>query len=801
METLWRDIRHSVRLLFKNRVVTVVALAALALGIGANTAIFSVINAVLLKGLPYKDANELVLIWEKLKQVDQVELSPADFAAYTERSHSFSQIAASERANFNLTGNDEPVRLAGQRATANLFETLGFGAKLGRTFTDEEDRTNARVAVLSYQLWQNRFASDPKIVDREIALDGSNYTVIGVMPAEFQYPAPINNNKAGEIWTPRSLANERERDAHNLLAIGRLLPGVSWEQARSEFELITRQRSQELASAEDGHRVNLIPLPAQVGRQERTALYVLVGAVGLVLLIACANVANLLLTLAAGRRKEIALRLALGAKRGRIVRQLLTESLLLSSAGGAIGLLLAVWLSRAIRALALGQIPRAESIEVDSSVLAFTILVSVATGLVFGLAPALQASRTDLNSTLKDGARGTTGAGGQRLRGALVISEVALSLLLLVGAGLMIKSFWRLQQVDPGFNPENLLSVEVTLPDNKYSESQQRTAFFQQTLEKVSSLPGVRSAAVINSPPLSGRRNIDIFPIEGHPEPKGISDAPLADFRLISPDYFGMMAIPMLQGRSFTEGDSLQSPKVTIVSQAFATNFGDGENLIGKRLKIGDDWHTVIGVVSDIRQSGLEEKAAPHVYVSYRQIGPTRAGLLVRTTTDPLSLVSAVRAQVQSVDNSQPIYNVNTMNAMIAAAVAPRRLNLVLLGGFAALALVLAAVGIYGVMANLVTQRTGEIGLRMALGAQRSDVLRLVIGRGLRLTLVGTAIGLGVSFAMLRLVRSLLYDVSATDPFTFVAITALLLLVALVACYLPARRATRVDPLVALRSE
>ena len=801
METLWQDIRYSVRLLFKNKMVTLVALMALALGIGANTAIFSVINAVLLKGLPYKDPGQLVLIWEKLKQVDQVELSPDDFAAYSERGRSFERIAASERANFNLTGNNDPVRLEGQRATANLFETLGSSPMLGRTFTDEEDRTNARVAVLSYGLWLNRFAGDRQIVGREIALNGSNYTVIGVMPAEFLYPAPINNSKPGEIWTPRSLPTEHQRNAHNLLTIGRLRPGVSWEQSRAEFELLTRQRSQELTQGNDGHRVNLVPLPAQVGRQQRTALYVLVGAVGLVLLIACANVANLLLTLAAGRRKEIALRLALGAKRSRIMRQLLTESLLLSLVGGGIGLLLAVWLSRAIRVLALGQIPRAESIEVDSSVLIFTILVSVATGVLFGLAPALLASRTDLNSTLKDATRGTMGAGGHRLRSALVVSEVALSMLLLVGAGLMIKSFWRLQQVDPGFNPQNLLSVEVTLPATKYAESQQRTAFFQQVLERVSSLPGVSAAAVINSPPLSGRRNIDVFPIEGHPAAKGISDAPLADFRLISPDYFKMMSIPMLQGRSFTQGDAQNTAKVTIVSQTFATKFGAGENLLGKRVRIGDDWHTVVGVVSDIRQSGLDEEAAPHVYVSYLQAGPTRAGVLVRTTTDPLSLVTAVRAQVQAVDRDQPIYNVNTMSAMISAAVAPRRLNLMLLGSFAALALALAAVGIYGVMANLVTQRTAEIGLRMALGAQRGDVLRLVIGRGLRLTLAGTVIGLGASFALLRLMASLLYGVSANDPFTFIAITALLMLVALLACYLPARRATKVDPLVALRYE
>ena len=800
METLLKDIRYSVRLLLRNKVVTVVAVIALGLGIGANTAIFSVINAVILKGLPYKDADHLVIIWEKLKQVDQVELSPDDVVAYTERSKSFAQIAASERANFNLTGNNDPVRLEGQRATANLFETLGSIPLLGRTFTEEEDRTNARVAVLSYKLWQDRFAGDVRIVGHEIALDGGNYQVIGVMPATFLYPAPINNTKPGEIWTPRALATERQRGSHNLLTIGRLKPGVSWTQAKAEFDIITRQRTQEAAQG-DGHPVNLIPLPAQVGRQQRTALYVLIGAVSLVLLIACANVANLLLALAAGRRREIALRLALGANRSRIVRQLLTESLLLALVGGGIGLLLAVWLSQAIRTLAAGQIPRAESIAVDGYVLGFTMLVSVATGFIFGLAPALQAARTNLNTALKEGTRGAKGATGQRLRSALVVTEVALSLLLLVGAGLMIKSFWRLQQVDPGFDPRNLLNVEVTLPDAKYQESNQRAAFFQQALDKISALPGVKAAAVISSPPLSGRRNIDIFPIEGHPEPKGISDAPLADFRVISPDYFTMMNIPLLQGRVFNDGDASNAAKVTIISQAFANQFAAGENLLGKRLNVKDEWHTVIGVVSDIRQSGLDEEAAPHVYVSYRQMAPSRTGLLIRTSTDPLSLVAAVRAQIQTVDKDQPIYNVNTMTAMMNAAVAPRRLNLVLLAAFAALALVLAAVGIYGVMANLVTQRTGEIGLRMALGAQPRDVLRNVIWRGMKLTLVGTVIGLAASFALLRVMTSLLFGVSADDGVTFAAITLLLLAVSLLACYLPARRATKVDPLVALRYE
>jgi putative ABC transport system permease protein len=800
MNTLWQDIRYSIRLLLKNKGVTLVALVALALGIGANTAIFSVINAVVLKGLPYKDPDRLVIIWEKLKQVDEVELAPDDYAADVERSKSFAQIAATERANFNLTGNDEPMRLEGQRATANLFETLGCSPLLGRTFTNEEDRADSRVAVLSYKLWQSRFGGDAGIVGREIALDSRNYTVIGVLPAEFLYPAPINNRQPGEIWTPRSLATERARNSHNLLTIARLNPGVAWNEARVEFDNIARQRAEEAGQSE-GHPVNLVPLPAQVGRQQRTALYVLAGAAGFVLLIACANVGSLLLALAVGRRREIAVRLALGAARSRIVRQLLTESLMLSLVGGGIGLLLAVWLTEAIRALAAGQIPRAETIAVDGAVLGFTMLVSIVTGVVFGLAPALQASHADLNAALKDGTRGTTTAAGHRLRGALVVTEVALSLVLLAGAGLMIKSFWRLQQVNPGFDAQSLLRIEVALPESKYPESRDRVTFFQQTLERISALPGVRGAAVINSPPLSGRRNISVFPIEGRPEAKGIGDAVLADFRQISPDYFKMMGIPLLQGRAFTDRDVQNAPRVAIISQSFVARYAAGEDLLGKRVRIDDDFHTVVGIASDVRQSGLDEEAAPHIYIPYLQYSPSRAGILVRTIGDPLTMVGSVRSAIQDVDRDQPIYNVSTMTAMISTAVAPRRLNLVLLGGFALVALTLAAVGIYGVMANLVTQRTGEIGLRMALGAQPRDVLRLFVLRGLRLASLGVAIGLGASLALARLMATLLYGVSASDPVTFAVITVMLLSVALLACFVPARRASKVDPMVALRYE
>jgi len=796
---LWQDLRYGARMLLKKPGFTLVAVVTLALGIGANTAIFGVINAVLLKGLPYRDADHLVVIWEKLKQVDQVELSPDEFAAYAERNQSFAQLAATERANFNLTGAGDPVRLEGQRATAGLFTTLGVEPLVGRTFTEEEDRTGARVAVLSHALWQDRFAGDANVVGRTISLDGGDYTVIGVMPPRFQFPAPVN--RPSEIWTPRSLATERDRQSHNLLAIGRLRPGVAWTQARAEFENIARRRAEEAGQPPGDTSVNLIPLTAQVGRKQRPALYVLVGAVGFVLLIACANVANLLLAQAAGRRREMAVRLALGARRGQIVRQLLTESLLLSVLGGGVGLLLAVWLSEAIRVLAAGQLPRAESIAVDGRVLGFTLLVSVATGVIFGLAPALQTSRADLNAELKDGARSATGGSGHRLRSALVVVEVALALVLLAGAGLMIKSFWRLQQVDPGFDPQSLLSLEVTLPAAKYPEQHQRAAFYQQALEKISALPGVRAAAVINSPPFSGRRNISVFRIEGRPEPRGVADAPLADFRFVSPDYFKLMGIPLVRGRTFTEGDAGNAPKVALINPAFAERYAAGEDLMGRRLRVGDDWHTVVGVVGNIRQSGLDEEAAPHVYVPYQQIASSRAGLLVRTAADPLGFTAAVRGEIQAIDREQPTYNVSTMTAMMAASAAPRRLNLLLLGSFALVALLLAAVGIYGVMANLVTQRTNEIGLRMALGARPGDVLRLVIGRGMKLTLFGAAVGLGASFALLRAMTTLLFGVSATDPLTLAGVAALLLLVALAACWVPARRAAGVDPMVALRYE
>jgi putative ABC transport system permease protein len=801
METWWQDLRYGVRSLLKRPGFTLIAVLTLALGIGANTAIFSVIDAVLLKSLPYRETDRLVVIWEKLIKVDQVELSPEDYFAYLTRSQAFERIAAGERMNFNLTGNDEPIRLEAHAVTANLFPTLGVQPILGRTFTEEEDRTNARVVILSSSLWQNRFAGDRGIIGRDVSLNGQNYTVIGVMPSEFQFPPQLADRWHSELWAPRSLETEVNRQAHNLLTIGKLKPGVSFAQAKAELENIARLREQESPQKRGGGGVNPVPLQSAIGRQLRPSLWILAGAVGFVLLIACANVANLLLSSASSRQKEIAIRQALGARRGRIVRQLLTESLLLSLVGAGLGLLLAIWIGDAIGALGAKQIPRADQIAVDGRVLGFTFLLSLITGVVFGLAPALQASRTELNESLKEGGRSEKGSGSHRLRSALVVAEVALSLMLLIGAGLMIKSFWKLQQVDPGFDPQNLLSFQITLPASRYAERPERSIFYQQVLEKISTLPGVKAAAVVNHPPFSGGRGISGFKIEGRPEPTSIADTPLADYRVISPDYLRMMGIPVLQGRPFAESDGKDAPLVAIINRAFADRFFPNTDPLGRRIGAGDEWLTIVGVVGNVKQSGLDAESATHVYVSYLQMPVSRTGLLVRTASDPLSFVSAIRGQILTIDRDQPIYNVNTMSGLISESVAPRRLNLLLLGAFALVALALASVGIYGVISYSVSQRTREIGIRVALGAQRRDVLKLIIGQGMALALAGVALGIAGSIALTRIMSGLLFGVSATDPATFAAIALLLAAVALLACFLPARRAMKVDPMIALRYE
>ncbi len=798
MRGIIQDLRYGVRMLVKKPGFTLVALITLALGIGANTAVFSVINTVLLKREPYPNAGSLVVIWGKLKRVDEVEVSPRELVAYRERSRAFAEIGAGEIVNLNLTGGGDPLRLQGYAVTDNLFPALGTKPLLGRTFTAREDSERARVAVLDYRLWQSRFAGSEAVIGRTIMLDGSNYTVIGVMPGEFHFPPPVSNRTRGDIFVPRSIGSETRLDAHNLVAVGLLRPGVSYEQARSEFEEISRRRKEEDPRTQVG--ANLVPLTAAVGRQLRPSLLILAGAVGLVLLIACANVANLLLAGATARRNEIAVRMALGAGRWRIARQMLIESLLLSLFGGGLGLLLAVWAGDLVRLLGESRIPRADQISVDGAVLAFTILISILTGVIFGLAPAMQASHDDLNASLKEGGRGAKG-GNNRVHGVLVVVEVALSLVLLIGAGLMLRSFWRLLDVEPGFNPNNLLNIELALPETKYSENSQIRALQTSVIERVEALPGVRSAAMVNHPPYSGRRGISVFRIEGRPEPVGLDDTPLADFRAVSPGYFQMMGIPVLQGRTLTEGDADGAPPAVLVNRAFVVKYMPDENPIGKRLDLDGEMATIVGIAGDIRQSGLDDEAAPHVYASSLQFPVSRTGLLVRTSVDPMSLVGALRRQIQAVDREQPIYNISTMEERIADSMSERRLYLWLLGSFAAIALALATVGIYGVISYSVSRRTQEIGIRMALGAQARDMRRMVIRQGMAPALIGVVIGLAAALALGRIIESMLFETDASDPATITAVSLMLVAVALLACLVPARRAAKVDPMTALRCE
>jgi putative ABC transport system permease protein len=804
IEELWQDLRYGARVLVRNPGFTLIAGATLALGIGANTAIFSVVNTVLLGSLPYKDSDRLVVVWDKLfsKGIDELELSPNDFFAMRDRNTVFEQMGAVEKTNLNnLTGDGEPLRLEAKSATANLFPMLGIPPLLGRTFTPEEDRAYARVAVLSYKLWQSRFAGAKGVIGRNVTINGHTYTVIGVMPAEFEYPPPGSGHLPGEIWFPRALeTDEAKRDSHNLLTVARLKPGVTFAQARAELENIARRREQE-ARINTDKGVNLVPLQDQIGRKLRAALLILAGAVGFVLLIACANVANLLLSQAAGRASEIAIRLALGASRFRIARQMLTESLLLSLFGGAFGLLVAAWMGQGIRILGATQIPRAERLAIDGRALGFTLLVTIFTGIVFGLAPALQASRPDVNETLKGGGRGAKGAGRQQVRNGLVVAEVALSLALLVGAGLLIKSFWRLQQVELGFDARNVLSLDFTPSRAKYPYGS-LAAFYQQLLEKIQALPGVKDAAIVSNAPLSGRRGAEVYKIEGRPEPKSMADAVVAEYNVVSPGYFQMMGIPLLRGRVFTEGDGPGAPAVAIINQVFAERYWPGEDPLGRRLLVdfSQRWVTVVGIVGNVKQSGLPYEAAPQVSVSYKQAPESRT-LLVRTTADPIGFVGAVRSQIHAIDRDLPIYNIHTMEDLLAESISQRRLNLLLLGVFAGVALALTVVGLYGVISYSVTHRTHEIGVRMALGAQSRDVLRLVIGQGMKLVVLGVSIGLAAAFGLTRLLKTLLFDVSATDPVTFAVVALLLTLVALLACWIPARRAMKVDPLVALKYE
>lgn len=802
METLVKDIRFGLRGLTKRPAFTVVALVALALGIGANTAIFSLVNAVLLRPLPFGEPDRLVWVWGNIRSGgNRASVSPLDFLDYRQQNKTFDEFAAllSVPFNLNFTGSGEPERLSAALVTGNYFQALGVKPALGRTFLlENESPGREQVAVLSYGFWQKRFAGDPAIINKTISLDGKTWEVIGVMPKGFGFP------KDAELWVPINFNYSEEmkqRKAHFLRPIGRLKAGVTLTQAQADVDAIARQLEQQFPDSNTGWNLRLVPLREQLVGDSRPTLLILFGAVGFVLLIACANVANLLLVRAAGRQKEIALRTALGAGRFRIVRQMITESLLLALAGGVLGALLATWGVELLVRLSTDSLPPTAHVTIDRTVLGFTLLVSILTGCLFGLVPALRTLKINLSDSLKEGGR-TAGEGIQRnrTRSLLVVFESAIAVVLLIGAGLLIRSLIELKNINPGFDARNVLTMRVDLPRQKYDSPDKAINFFQELETRIGSLPGVEAVGLITELPLSGQPNDMPFTVEGRPM-VSIDQAFDADFRRVNQHYFQSLRIPLLRGRNFTKQEVLQGAMVVIVSEELVSTVFPNEEPLGKRLQmaIGDRVFEIIGVVGDIRHRSLETQPFPAMYMP--TYAPSWTNVVIRTQADPLSLVSAVRKEVQSIDPDQPVAAVKTMNDWLDVSVAAPRYRTLLLTLFAVLALVLACTGIYGVMAYSVTQRTHEIGVRMALGAGQLDVLKLVIRQGMGLVLIGVALGLLASVALMRVLQNLLFGVTAKDPATFAVVATLLGLVAFVACYIPALRATRVDPLKALRYE
>jgi len=801
------DLRYAARVLAKNPGFTAVAVIALAVGVGANSVIFSAVNTILLRPLPYKDPDRLVMVFEDASALGYPRdtPAPANFIDWRDQNKVFEGMAALADVSVNLTGAGEPERLDGKRVNASLFPTLGVEPQLGRWFTPEEDQPGAnRVVMLSHALWQRRFGSDPAIVGKTIMLNGAGFSIVGVMPESFQFP-----EREDQFWIPIAFSQNEaaRRGSHYLQVVARLRPGVSLGQAQAEMSAIAARLQQQYPEQDTGVGAAVVPLHEQLVGNMRTVLLVLLGAVGFVLLIACANVANLLLARAAARQKEIATRIALGASRLRLVRQLLTESVLLAVLGGGVGLLLSVWGVRVLKVFIPDNISQAKEIAVDARVLVFTLLVSLLTGLVFGIAPALQATNFNLNETLKEGGRGPAmGGRGNRVRRVLVVAEVAVSLVLLIGAGLLVNSFLRLRGVDPGFRTDHVLTMSVTLPPLKYPDHARREAFYTELIDRVGALPGVKSAAVASQIPLIKQGDSVGVVFEGRPLPEPGKENIVAT-RVVSPRYFETMGIRLLRGRVFDNQDRIGSPVVAVISDSMARRYWPGEDPVGKRLCPGrpqtpDDWVTVVGVVGDVLQYGLDADQKPQMYLSYQQSDyfvPRR--LVVSTSVEPEGMTSAVRAAVWAIDRDQPVSDIETMDAVLSDSIARQRFSALLLGVFGLVALLLAAVGIYGVMAYTVTQRTHEIGLRMALGARAGDVLKMVVRQGMALALGGVGLGLIGGLALTRVIASLLFGVSATDPLTFAGVSLLLIFVTLVACFVPARRATKVDPLSALRFE
>ncbi|MGO9272946.1 MAG: ABC transporter permease [Terriglobia bacterium] len=819
MQTLLQDLRYGVRMLASNAGFTIVAVLTLALGIGANTAIFSVINGVLLQPLPYRDPGRLVIMGERTPEFDMMSVAYPNFLDWQKESRSFQSLGALRWTAYDLTGSGTPEHLSGKMVSSGFFSTLGITPLLGRDFEAQEDHVGANgVAMISGSLWKRRFGASSDVIGKPITLSGQAYTVIGVIPADFRFMGTADAYTLLGQWDD---VLARSRETHpGIRAVGRLKPGVTRDLAQADMNNVAAQLAEAYPKSNAQHSVNVRPLAQEIVGDVRPALLVLLGAVGFVLLIACANVANLLLARSTARRREMAIRAAMGASQGRMIRQMLTESVLLALAGGALGLLLARWGTQAVVAAIPGGLPRMEEIGVDGWVLAFTLALSVATGVIFGLVPALQVARLDLHTTLQEGSRGSTG-GHNRLRSVLVVVEVAASLVLLIGAGLMLKTMWQLSRVGPGFNPRNLLTFSVGLsPANRATPDRTRNAY-RQLAEGIRALPGVQAAGTVDDVPLTDSDSELPFWVLGRPRPNSQSEMLWALNYDVSPGYLRAMDIPLLRGRFISDADTKGSAPVMVIDEVMAKSLFPREDPIGQSIRIAvpegfgpglDQPIEIVGVVGHVKHFGLATDASSkiqyQVYLPFvqlpDQIMPVIAAsmtMMVRTTVDPLSLVSAVRRQASQGGNDQPVFDVQTMEQIVSDSVAGRRFSMLLLGVFAGLALVLAAVGIYGVISYTATQRTHEIGIRMALGAERADVLRLVVGDGLRLSLVGVGAGLAAALGLTRLMSSMLYGVRPTDIVTFAAVSLLLAGVAILASYVPARRATKVDPMVALRYE
>ncbi len=807
MGILLQDLRYGFRMLLKHPGFTIVAVLAIALGIGANTTIFSCVNALLLQPFSFANQERLMAVWERLPEtgIRRGSVAPGNYADWRDRNQVFEQMTAISKRAFNLTEGDQPERVSGSRVTPSFFTVLGVKPSHGRAFTEEEGQLgHEQVALVKQSLWERRFASDPNLIGKQIKVDGKSYTVIGILPQDFNYP--LNGS---ELWIPLVFdAKEQvERGNHYLEILGLLKPGITKAHAQAEIDAISLQAQQQFPETNSGRTALVETLNETHTRGSRIYLLVLMGSVVFVLLIACANVANLLLVRATSRQKEIAVRMALGGSRWRLIRQLLTESIVLASIGGALGLLISIWgiefIKKGMPATFTQYIPGWDKLHLDPYVLVFTLITTLLTGAFFGLAPALQATRLNLNEALKESGKGTSSnASRNRLRSLLVISEIALSLVLLVGAGLMIRSFVHLIRSDLGVKPENVLTMELSIPRLKYPEEQQRVNFYQQLVERIQNLPGVQKAGAINFIPMGRSNTSSNFKIAGQPEPpKGRE--PHADHQIVTPQYFEAIGTPILKGRAFTAQDKKDSPPVIVINERFAQRYFPAGDALGNRVIISDDDGPIeiVGIAADVKNEDLEEEANLTFYRPFMQAPWWSMTLVVRTSGEPTQLAAAVRNEVLALDPDQPVYNIMTMQQVIDSSVSPKRLTMYLLGFFAFGALLLAGIGIYAVMAYSVTSRTHEIGIRMALGAQPRDILKLIVTQGVILTFVGVALGLLGAFALTRAMTEMLSGVSATDPLTFIGLSLLLSSVALLACLIPARKATKVDPMEALRYE